>query len=79
MYEKAVRFSEKNLGEENSMTEKIRAVLENAKECQNNKRVDRDRIRLMSRERMERGDKIGKMKSLYNDRPSTGNKQFGKR
>lgn len=52
MYEKAVRFSEKNLGEENSMTEKIRAVLENAKECQNNKRVDRDRIRLMSRERM---------------------------
>lgn len=31
------------------MTEKIRAVLENARECQNHKRVDRDRIKLMSR------------------------------
>jgi hypothetical protein len=33
----------------------------------------------MSRERMERGDKIGKMRSLYNDRPSTGKSAFGKR
>jgi hypothetical protein len=34
------------------MTEKLKNVLDNAKECKNNKKVDRDRVRLMSRERM---------------------------
>lgn len=76
--QKALRFAEKQLGEENGMTEKLRNVLENARECKNSKKVDRDRVKLMSRERMERTDKVGKMKSVYNDRPSTANKQ-GKR
>jgi hypothetical protein len=75
MYEKAVKFSEKNLGEENGMTEKLKSVLENALECKNSKKVDRDRVRLMSRERMERTDKVGKLKSVYNDRPNTAGKQ----
>ena len=61
------------------MTEKIRIVLDNAKECHQSKRVDKERVRLMSRERMERSDKVGKMKSLYNDRPSTGKSSFGGR
>lgn len=57
------------------MTEKLRSVLENAQECKNSKKVDRDRVRMMSRERMERTDKLGKLKSVYNDRPSTAGKQ----
>jgi hypothetical protein len=71
IYEKAVRFSEKNLGEENGMTEKLRGVLANAMECKSNKKVDRDRVRQMSRERMERPDKVGKLRGVYNDRPTT--------
>ena len=77
IYEKAVRYCEKNLGEENGMTEKLRNVLENAKECHQSKKVDREKVRLMSRERMERNDKVGKMKTMY--RPSTGKSAFNKR
>lgn len=72
-------FCEKNLGEENGMTEKIRVVLENAKECHQNKKVNREKVNMMSRERMERSEKVGKMRSLYNDRPSTGKSGFGRR
>ena len=54
------------------MTEKIRIVLQNARETHQNKKVDREKVRLMERERMERSDKVGKMKSLYNGRPATG-------
>jgi len=34
------------------MTDKLRNVLENARDCKNSKKVDRDKVRLMSRERM---------------------------
>ena len=34
------------------MTEKLRGVLSNALESKSNKKVDRDRVRQMSRERM---------------------------
>ncbi len=61
------------------MTQKIKLVLDNAKESFNSKKVDKDRVRLMSRERMERTDKLVKMRSLYNDRPGTGKSAFGKR
>ena len=74
-----MRFSEKNLGDENGMTEKLRGVLENARECKSNKKVNQDRVRLMSRERMERPDKLGKLKSVYNDRPNTAGKQHIRR
>lgn len=33
----------------------------------------------MSRERMERTDKFGKLKSVYNDRPSTAGKPLVRR
>lgn len=61
------------------MTEKLKGVLQNALECKNSKKVDKDRIRLMSRERMERTDKFGKLKSVYNDRPSTAGKPLVRR
>lgn len=61
------------------MTLKLKGVLENAMGCKNSKKVNQDRVRLMSRERMERSDKLGKLKSLYNDRPSTAGKQFLRR
>jgi ribosomal protein S19 len=53
------------------MTEKLRGVLANAQECKSNKKVDRDRVRQMSRERMERPDTVGKLRSVYNERPNT--------
>jgi hypothetical protein len=49
IYEKAVSFSEKNLGEENGMTEKLRGVLINAMESKNSKKVEQNRVRQMSR------------------------------
>jgi hypothetical protein len=53
------------------MTEKLRGVLANAQECKSSKKVNKDRVRQMSRERMERPDKVGKLRSLYNERPTT--------
>jgi hypothetical protein len=53
------------------MTEKLRGVLANALECKSSKKVDRDRVRQMGRERMERPAKLGKLRSVYNDRPNT--------
>ena len=75
IYEKAARFAEKNLGEDNSMTEKLRMVLENAIESKNNKKVDKDKVRMMARERMERTDKAVRLRSAYNERPRTGQRR----
>ena len=74
-----MKFSEKNLGEESGMSETLRVVLENAKKCHSSKKVNKDKVRLMSRERMERSDKTGKMKSLYQDRPWTGKSGFSRK
>lgn len=57
------------------MTEKLKAVLDNARDSKTHKKVDRDKVRMMSRERMERTDKVVRMRSAYNERPSTGQKR----